>query len=137
MCIRDRSNCRIVSVAFINAPTYLVIEIEKHIFVMLSKNHLAIFFFYNKVSEMCIRDRLNPIADQSGWHEYSRKWFVKALFDTSPIGQITSSPDWTFEPPDYINPDCKRNYYPNSGYQKIQGKGIVQGRLIGLSLIHI
>ena len=74
---------------------------------------------------------LNPIADQSGWHEYSRKWFVKALFDTSPIGQITSSPDWTFEPPDYINPDCKRNYYPNSGYQKIQGKGIVQGRLIG------
>lgn len=30
-----------------------------------------------------------------------------------------------------INPGCKRNYYPNSGYQKIQGKGIVQGRLIG------
>ncbi len=74
---------------------------------------------------------LNPIADQSGWHEYSKKWFVKALFDTSSIGQITPSPDWTFEPADYINPDCKRTYYPNNGYQKIQGKGIVQGRLIG------
>ena len=74
---------------------------------------------------------LNPIADQSGWHEYSKKWFVKALFDTSPFGQITPSPDWTFEPADYINPECKRTYYPNSGYQKIQGKGIVQGRLIG------
>ena len=56
---------------------------------------------------------------------------MKALFDTSSIGQITSSPDWTFEPADYINPDCKRTYYPNNGYQKIQGKGIVQGRLIG------
>lgn len=74
---------------------------------------------------------LNPVADQSGWHEYSRNWFVKALFDTSPIGQITSSPDWTFEPANYINPALKRTYYPNSGYQKIQGKGIVQGRLIG------
>lgn len=74
---------------------------------------------------------LNPIADQSGWHEYSKKWFVKALFEASPIGQITPSPDWTFEPADYINPGCKRTYYRNSGYQKIQGKGIVQGRLIG------
>ncbi len=43
---------------------------------------------------------LNPIADQSDWHEYSRKWFVKALFDASPIGQITPSPDWTFESAD-------------------------------------
>ena len=50
---------------------------------------------------------LNPIADQSGWHEYSKKWFVKALFEASPIGQITPSPDWTFEPADYINPGCK------------------------------
>ena len=74
---------------------------------------------------------LNPIADQSGWHEYSKKWFIKTLFDVSPIGQILPSPDRTFEPTDYINPGCKRTYYSNSGYQKIQGKGIVQGRLIG------
>ncbi len=47
---------------------------------------------------------------------------VKALFEASSIGQIAPSPDWTFEPADYINPDCKRTYYPSSGYQKIQGK---------------
>lgn len=74
---------------------------------------------------------LNPIADQSGWHEYSRKWFSKALFDASPIGQIEPAPNWSFEQADYINPYHKRTYYPNKGYQKIQGSGVVKGRLIG------
>lgn len=74
---------------------------------------------------------LHPIADQSGWHEYSKKSFIKTLFDALPIGQIDPSPDWTFEPSDYINIKKKRAYYPNSGYQIIQGEGVVTGRLIG------
>lgn len=74
---------------------------------------------------------LHPIADQSGWHEYSRKWLIKTLFDTLPVGPIEPSPDWTFEPSDYIHAEKKRRYYPNDGYQVIQGKGAVTGRLIG------
>lgn len=74
---------------------------------------------------------LHPIADQSGWHEYSKNWFIKTLFDTAPLGRIEPSADWTFEESDYINAEKKRNYYPNDGCQLIQGKGLARGRLIG------
>lgn len=74
---------------------------------------------------------LHPIADQSGWHAYSKKWFLKTLFDASPIGPIEPSPDWTFEPSDPVHREKKRAYYPNSGYEIIQGKGVATGRLIG------
>ncbi len=56
---------------------------------------------------------------------------MKTLFDASPIGQIEPSADWTFEPSDHIHPEKKRTYYPNDGYQIIQGKGVATGRLIG------
>ena len=73
----------------------------------------------------------NPISEQSGWHGYSKKWFLKTLFDTQTIGQIDPSPDWTFEPLDYLRAEAKRKYYPNKGYVLIQGTGTVTGRLIG------
>ena len=74
---------------------------------------------------------LHPIADQSGWHEYSKKWFIKILFDPSSPGIIEPSRDWTFEPSDYISPEKKRKYYPNGGHWIIQGEGVATGRLIG------
>ncbi len=74
---------------------------------------------------------LNPIAEQSGWHEYSKKWFAKTLFDASAIGKIGASDEWTFEPLDYKNLNKTRNYYLNDGYLLVQGKGKTQGRLIG------
>ena len=74
---------------------------------------------------------LHPIADQSGWHEYSKKWFIKTLFDALPIGRIEPSSDWTFEPSDHIHAEKKRKYYQNDGHYFIQGEGVVTGRLIG------
>jgi len=74
---------------------------------------------------------LNSIAEQSGWHEYSKKWFTKTLFDTSIIGTIESSKEWTFGEPDYVNRNIKREYHKNDGYALIQGYGKVCGRLIG------
>lgn len=74
---------------------------------------------------------LTAVADQAGWHEYSRKWFVKTLFDTSPVGRIERSDEWTYEPIDYFDPGKKRVYYPNSDYQIVNGSGRVSGRLIG------
>lgn len=76
-------------------------------------------------------DSMHPIADPSGWHAYSKKWFLKTLFDASPIGPIEPSPDWTFEPSDPVHREKKRAYSPNSGYEIIQGKGVATGRLIG------
>ena len=76
-------------------------------------------------------DSMHPIADPSGWHAYSKKWFLKTLFDASPIGPIDPSPDWTFEPSDPVHREKKRAYSPNSGYELIQGKGVATGRLIG------
>jgi len=74
---------------------------------------------------------LHPIGDQGGWHPYSREWFVKTLFDPSPLGRIEPSPDWTFEPADYVHPQGRRAYYPNEGCQLLQGSGVARGRLLG------
>ena len=105
--------------------------------------HPKIFIGYSDVMNihlLCYRCGLSsfygsnlfhPIADQSGWHRYSKKWFLKTLFDTQAIGQIEPSPDWTFEPLDYLHAETKRKYYPNDGYALIQGTGTVTGRLIG------
>ena len=74
---------------------------------------------------------LNDISDQAGWHEYSRKWFIKTLFEASPIGCIERSDEWTYEPADYFDPGKKRTFYPNTDYQIVSGPGRVTGRLIG------
>jgi len=78
---------------------------------------------------------LYTIGEANAFHSYSEKWFRKTLFDPSLIGIIEPSSDWTFECRDHENENrnasYKRNYYPNLGYELIQGSGIVTGRLIG------
>ncbi|MBQ6174021.1 MAG: LD-carboxypeptidase [Clostridia bacterium] len=74
---------------------------------------------------------LTTIADQAGWHEYSKRSFIKTLFDPSPIGVIKPSNEWTHEPSDHIDVSKKRHYYPNDGYTIIQGSGRASGSLIG------
>lgn len=74
---------------------------------------------------------LYPIAEAQGWHEYSKHWFKKVLFDHSEIGLVESSKEWTYEKTDFTNKFYTRPYYPNEGYELIQGDGVVQGRLIG------
>ncbi len=86
--------------------------------------HCGISSFYGE-------NLLTGIADQTGWHEYSRKWFIKTLFDTSPVGRIEPSAECTYEPVDYFDSGKKRTYYPNGDYQIISGNGRITGRLIG------
>ncbi len=74
---------------------------------------------------------LTSIGDQAGWNDYSRKWFIKTLFDPVALGIIEPSSEWSFDPVDYVDPEKKRHYYPSCGYQIIQGNGLVKGRLIG------
>lgn len=107
------------------------------------KNNPKIFIGYSDVMNLhllCYKsglssfygdNLLNPIAEQSEWHEYNKKRFIKTLFDASVIGEIEPSCERTFETPDYMDPLKVRRYYKNDGYSLIQGNGTVLGRLIG------
>ncbi len=106
-------------------------------------NHPKIFVGYSDVMNLhilCYKcglssfygdNLLEPIAEAQGWHGYSRKWFEKVLFDNAPVGRVDPSGEWTYEKADYRNSSYTRAYYPNEGYELIQGQGIVRGRLLG------
>lgn len=74
---------------------------------------------------------LYPIAEAQGWHPYSKKWFMKVFFKNEIIGKIPPAEEWTHEPTDYTNPYYIRQYYKNTSYELLQGKGIVRGELVG------
>lgn len=74
---------------------------------------------------------LTTIAEAQGWHPYSRQWFQKVLMDSSLIGAIPPSVDWTFEPNHHTNPRYVRTYGKNDGYMRVQGNGKVCGKLFG------
>lgn len=74
---------------------------------------------------------LSPVAEAQGWHAYSRKWFEKVLFSDSVIGSVEPAEEWTYEDSDYFDPSHRRTYYPNNGYELVQGEGTARGRLIG------
>ena len=93
--------------------------------------NLHFLCYHSGLSSFYGDNLLTTIADQTGWHEYDKKYFVKTLFDPSPIGTIEPSLEWTFEHSDVCDPNKKRQYYPNDGYHIIQGSGCVSGRLIG------
>lgn len=107
------------------------------------KNNPKIFIGYSDVMNihfLCYKAGLSTfyghnflptIAEAQGFHPYSEKWFKKTLFDISPIGSIEPSENWTYENQNYDEKNFKRNYYPNPGYELIQGEGIARGRLIG------
>lgn len=74
---------------------------------------------------------LEPIGEARGWHEYSRGWFQKALFDSSPLGPVEPSAEWACGEVDYMDRTYARTYHANSGYELLQGQGAVRGRLFG------
>lgn len=76
---------------------------------------------------------LAEFAENVELHSYTRHWVEKVLFDSGPIGAIESSPVWTSEhlPWEEKNRAIKRSLQPNSGYELLQGRGVVTGRLVG------
>jgi len=119
------------------------IKIIPHIDPSNIKNNPKIFIGYSDVMNLhilCYKCGLSsfygdnllvPIADAQGWHEYSKKWFTKVLFDPSVIGSIEPSKEWTYDKPDYMNQSHIRKYHPNNGYELVQGKGSAKGRIFG------
>lgn len=76
---------------------------------------------------------LNEFAENINMHEYTVKYINKVLFSNEAIGKIESSDFWTSEYLPWIeeNKYTARKLLKNTGYELLQGKGIVQGRLIG------
>lgn len=76
---------------------------------------------------------LNEFAENVQMHEYTAKYVNKTLFSNEEIGSIESSEYWTSERIPWLieYKDKARTLLPNTGYELLQGKGVVQGRLIG------
>lgn len=76
---------------------------------------------------------LAEFAENIELHDYTKRSVEKVLFSTGIIGEIKASPVWTSEylPWEEKNKDTKRKLQPHTGYELLQGTGIVSGHLIG------
>ena len=87
-------------------------------------NHLGLMTYYGD-------NLLTTIAEQNGWHFYSKATFVKAFFDDSVIGKILPSDEVSYSRNHHTNPAYMKEYEKHTGYQVIQGTGTVCGKLFG------
>lgn len=76
---------------------------------------------------------LNEFAENIGMHDYTVKYIIKSLFNNEAIGCIESSEYWTSQRLEWLieNKNTARKMFNNTGYELLQGKGKIQGRLIG------
>ncbi|WP_363550475.1 S66 peptidase family protein [Caldifermentibacillus hisashii] len=76
---------------------------------------------------------LVDFAENIEMHPYTVDKIKRTLFSNKAIGEIEPAAEWTSEHVEWIeaNKNRKRVMQPNSGYEVLQGKGVVHGRLIG------
>lgn len=76
---------------------------------------------------------LTDFAENVAMDNYTVKWIKKILFSDEPAGIIPSAEEWTSEYLPWLveNQNIARKKQPNHGYELLQGRGIVQGRLLG------
>lgn len=76
---------------------------------------------------------LVDFAENIEMHPYTIEHIMRTLFQAETIGEIKSADEWTSEFLPWIetNKGTARKYQPNQGYTLVQGKGVVQGHLIG------
>ncbi len=91
---------------------------------MCRKAGLSSFYGPSLLAELAENVRIFP---------YNEKWLRKVLFDSEPIGLIEPSPEWTSQRIPWLIENSKIEKTMNQGIGPIvvQGKGKVQGRLIG------
>ncbi len=74
-------------------------------------------------------------AENGGMFPYMVESIRKTVFSSDPIGTINpNAAGWTVEELDWNNPENqsrRRELNPSTGWNFLQGKGIVEGRLIG------
>ncbi|MED1203549.1 S66 peptidase family protein [Heyndrickxia acidicola] len=76
---------------------------------------------------------LTDFAENVEMDPYTIEMVNRTLFSNEVIGKIQPAKKWTSERLDWIesNKNQRRSMQQNTGYELIQGSGIVQGRLIG------
>jgi muramoyltetrapeptide carboxypeptidase LdcA involved in peptidoglycan recycling len=76
---------------------------------------------------------LMDFAENVAMDEYTVDYIKKTLFSDEPVGAISPAKEWTSEHLPWLieNKNISRRKKPNAGYELLQGKGTVQGRLIG------
>jgi muramoyltetrapeptide carboxypeptidase LdcA involved in peptidoglycan recycling len=108
-------------------------------------NHPKIFIGYSDSTTthmICYKAGISSIygptvlvdfAENVTMDPYTVEYIRKTLFQNEPIGTIEPAKHWTSEHLPWLieNKDIARKYLPNSGYELLQGKGCVTGRLIG------
>lgn len=107
------------------------------------KNNPKIFIGYSDVMNLhlfCYKAGLSTfygpnllpiLAETPNFHPYSRYWFEKVLFHSSPIGQIKPAETFSCDENNYTDKNYVKTYHNETGYLLIQGRGKVQGRLLG------
>lgn len=77
---------------------------------------------------------LGEFAENVLMHDYTKRWIEKVLFKSEIIGNVLPSDKWTSEYLEWAkekNNSIKRKMKRNKGYELLQGKGKVRGKLIG------
>lgn len=76
---------------------------------------------------------LTDFAENVEMYDYTVEALKKSLFSNEVIGEIKPAQEWTSERLLWVveNKNTQRKMNPNKGYEVLQGKGVVQGRLIG------
>ncbi|MGF9762829.1 S66 peptidase family protein [Microvirga sp. 0TCS3.31] len=78
---------------------------------------------------------MSGFAENGGMHAYAEDALRKAVFQTTPIGDIRPNRQgWTVEHlpwKDPANQNLRRTLTPSTGPRTLQGSGILQGHLIG------
>jgi muramoyltetrapeptide carboxypeptidase LdcA involved in peptidoglycan recycling len=76
---------------------------------------------------------LMDFAENMAMDDYTVEYIKKTLFTEDPVGVIPPAKEWTSERLPWLieNKNTARNKKLNKGYELLQGKGTVRGRLLG------
>jgi len=107
------------------------------------RNNPKVFIGYSDIMSvhfMCMKaglstfygtNLLTSFGEPQGIPQYTMNCFRKALFDTRPIGRIDSPDLFCCDPNEYENASQKYTYRPCGTYERLQGRGVFRGRLLG------
>ena len=109
----------------------------------LIRNNPKVFIGYSDVMNvhlMCLKAGLSSFygvnllpsfGEPQGVSQYTISHFQKGLFDTELIGVIDSPDSFCCDPHNYENKSAIYTYHPCKKYERLQGSGVVRGRLLG------
>lgn len=128
-CIGEYESVRLLP--FIN---YDVIRNNPKVFIGYSDSTVTHFICQKAgISSFFGASILAEFSENVQMFDYTKYWVQKTLFDNTTIGKIEPSAIWTSEHLSWEekNRSIQRKLHNNTGYELLQGRGKVKGRLIG------